>query len=873
MHNIDVLLVTEAHLSEKISFRLDGYNTYATYHPDNTSHAGTAIVIKRSMKHNVLPEYRTAKIQATSVLIFDKQSAITLSSVYCPPAKKRHPGPTEDDFNSFFLTLGNRVIAGGDWNAKHTVWGSRITTTRGRQLHKSICQHQLNILSTGQATHYPTDPNKLPDLLDFFVYRGVHSQFLDIADCLDSSSDHIPQIVTMSSTIIQRPAPAYLYNNRTDWDAFHQYLHENLDLKICMKTEEDIDNATEYITKSIQTAAWLSTPPPRMVSKISVNQNVPHVIKEKILEKRRLRRVWHCSRHPADKRDFNRAAAELKRLLIDAENETLEVHLQNLTPSAPAKNEYSLWKAVKSREKPQTSQLPIKNENGSWAKTDQERAEAFALFLSTVFTTNDDISEKDTNQEVKTFLESDLQLSLPVRSCTPAEVRRTVHELDLKKAPGFDLITAEVLRNLPRKAFVLITSLFNSILRSAYYPSAWKVSQITMVPKPGKPPHLRSSYRPISLLPVLSKVFEKVVAARLNAYLTENAIIPEHQFGFRRCHSTIEQVHRVCDHIRNALENKKYCSGVFLDVQQAFDKVWHDGLKYKLKKTLPHNMYLLLKSYLENRIFYVRVNDAFSDFYEIKAGVPQGSVLGPLLYLLFTADVPESDNVMTATFADDTAILSSDTNPGTASINLQMHLDKVHSWMKSWRIKASASKSNHITFTLRKEDCPPVKLGQEDLPHNTTVKYLGFHLDRKQTWKTHIQKKRDECNHRFRTLEWLLGRRSRLSVENKILIYKAVLKPVWTYGIQLWGSAKTSNTEILQRFQNGVLKSIANAPWYTRMDELHEYLNMPTVKQEIVNNTRKYRDRIVHHRNKLAQSLSGTSYIRRLKRKNTWDNI
>lgn len=872
IQNLDVLLISEAHLTNKSSLHIDGYNTYATYHPSGAAHAGTAIIIRRSINHQVLPEYRTAKIQATSIMIYDKQSPITLSSVYCPPKQNRNPETVEEDFSTYFQSLGNRFIAGGDWNSKHTMWGSRLITTRGRNLRKSLEKSHLNILSTGQPTYWPADPLKIPDLLDFFIYKGVQTHFLDVESCFDSSSDHTPVIATVSSTVIKRAVPPYLYNRHTDWRAFQLNLSESLDLKISLKTKDDIDDAAEYLTKMIQKAAWTCTPPLQQSSNIAKDQTVPNIVKEKVLEKRRLRRVWHCSRHPADKRDFNKAAASLKQLLLDIENETLQQHLQSLTPTASVKNEYSLWRTAKSREKPQTPRHPLKNENGTWSKTDEERAEAFGIFLSSVFTPNTDIGNESIDREVMEFLNSDLQLSPPIRCCTPAEVRRIIMDLDLKKAPGFELITAEVLRNLPRKGIVFITSLFNAVLRVAYFPSIWKVSQITMIPKPGKPPHLPSSYRPISLLPVLSKVLEKIILSRLNETLTNNAIIPEHQFGFRRNHSTIEQVHRVCEHIRNTLENKKYCSAVFLDVQQAFDKVWHNGLLYKLKKLLSNNLYLLLKSYLDSRIFYVKINNSTSNFYDIKAGVPQGSVLGPSLYLIYTADVPESENVVTATFADDTAILSNDTDPEVASRNLQEHLNNVHSWMQSWRIKASGTKSNHITFTLRKEDCPPVKLGDEVLPHNTSVKYLGFHLDRRQTWKIHIQKKRDELNFRSRSLEWLMGRNSRLSVENKVMIYKAILKPIWTYGIQLWGSAKTSNIEILQRFQNSVLKTIVNAPWFTRMDEVHDYLKILTVKEQIAKSISSYKERISNHHNKLARSLIEPLRTRRLKRLHTWDN-
>jgi hypothetical protein len=148
-----------------------------------------------------------------------------------------------------------------------------------------------------------------------------------------------------------------------------------------------------------------------------------------------------------------------------------------------------------------------------------------------------------------------------------------------------------------------------------------------------------------------------------------------HQFGFRAKHSTIQQCHRIVNKIKESIEGKKVCTSVFLDVQQAFDKVWHKGLLYKLKMNLPAQLYLIIKSYLSERYYQVKIDEEISKYHLIKAGVPQGSVLGPFLYLIFTADVPLKDNTLMATFADDTAIMSSDHDPNTASQELQQHLN------------------------------------------------------------------------------------------------------------------------------------------------------------------------------------------------------
>jgi hypothetical protein len=220
-------------------------------------------------------------------------------------------------------------------------------------------------------------------------------------------------------------------------------------------------------------------------------------------------------------------------------------------------------------------------------------------------------------------------------------------------------------------------------------PGQWKVSQIVTILKPGKPAEDVKSYRPISLLPVLSKVFEKLFTTRIHPILQSTQLIPDHQFGFRHKHATIEQEHRVTNIIHGALEHKQYCTAAFLDISQAFDKVWQEGLLFKLKIYLPGNMYTILQSYLMNRHFRIKYRESYSSLRPVLAGVPQGSVLGPLFYLIYTANLPTLADSTTATFADDTAILAVHENPTEAMHRLQRHLNKIQSWLYKWRMKAN----------------------------------------------------------------------------------------------------------------------------------------------------------------------------------------
>lgn len=849
--HIDVCLISETHFTNQMYIKFNGYHIYHALHPQNTARGGAAVIIKQNIIHYERQSYETEEIQAASVSIRTKKFEITVASMYSPP---RHI-IDRNAYSFFFNTLGEKFIVGGDFNAKHTHWGSRLTTKKGKELYQAIIKLDAKWHSTGKPTYWPTDINKVPDLLDFFVSRKLAVSHVHIEEEHGLSSDHSPILLTLSEYVITKGSNPTLTNKKTDWESFKMEIHERIKLNVPIKSIQQLELESKKFIIDVQQAAWNNTPE---IRRRTAGINYPKEIRDLIKEKRRARKEWQKSRTRENKTVLNNLTQQLKREIQEIKNESINKYLRELTDDQ--NSDYSLWKAAKRLNRPIKSIPPIREESGIWARTNKQKAALFATYLQNIFQPNEKQAECPQTETT--------QKSLEIKLVTPKEVIKEIKEnINSKKAPGYDLITGEILKQLPKKGVIKITHLINASFRLKYVPMLWKTADVIMIPKPGKTVNEAKSYRPISLLPVLSKLFEKLFHTRLKKIIDERQMVPDHQFGFRNKHSTVDQVHRITEIIEDCLEKKEICSAVFLDVAQAFDKVWHDGLIKKLKVLFPLQYTKLLESYLSQRTFRIKQENEYSELKIINAGVPQGSVLGPVLYLLYTCDIPVTDNIKLATFADDTAVLAVGNSIEETTANLQYAVNAINAWTAQWRIKLNENKSVHMNFTNRKVNHLSVQLNNNIIPRKQTTKYLGLNLDVKLKWKVHVKMKTEQLKLKYKSMYWLLGRDSQLSIKNKLLVYQQVLKPVWTYGLPLWGCTKPSNYNCLQVFQNRVLRNIVNAPWYVRNEDLHRELQVRTVKEEIAIAARRHEERLHNHPNVEAlQLLDNQNTVRRLKR-------
>jgi hypothetical protein len=277
-----------------------------------------------------------------------------------------------------------------------------------------------------------------------------------------------------------------------------------------------------------------------------------------------------------------------------------------------------------------------------------------------------------------------------------------------------------------------------------------------------------SNYRPISLLSTIAKVFERVVFKYLFNYFRDNFMISIWQSGFLLGTSTVTQLIEIYDQFCKAVSNGKDIRVVFLDISKAFDRVWHDGLIHKLKAHGIKGMLLKwLMSYLKDRQQRVVINGATSDWGRIKAGVPQGSVLGPLLFLIFINDITHVvRHCKIRLFADDTCLYIEVDEPEQAAAALNEDLTHIQDWADTWLINFSPPKTEDLLISNKKpRPHPPLELGAQPIKKVTSHKHLGVHLTSDLSWTTHVEETAKKANRTLGIIRPLKNKLDRKSLE------------------------------------------------------------------------------------------------------------
>lgn len=399
-------------------------------------------------------------------------------------------------------------------------------------------------------------------------------------------------------------------------------------------------------------------------------------------------------------------------------------------------------------------------------------------------------------------------------------------------SPGHDDIDAKILKHSYEHIIDPLIYVFNKSLNQGKFPNQLKLARVTPIYKSGDPT-LMSNYRPVSVLPVLSKILEKIMLKRLNSFFEAQNLFYKLQFGFRSKHSTSLALIYLIDTILNSINNGDTVLGLLIDYRKAFDTVNHNILLDKMAQYGVRGIAnQWIKHYLSHRQQFVAYNNHNSSYLPITCGVPQGSILGPFLFLCYINDLPNVSNLITPLiFADDTNLFITGKDPNTLITILNEELIKITEWTNANKLSLNTEKTKYIVFSKPKSRIiinTQLVFNNEIISSLQHVKFLGVYLDNKMTWNIHI-------NHICKKISKGIGIicKARKSLDEKTLItlYHSFVYPYVSYGIEIWGKAINNYLSSIFRLQKKVLRIIAHVKMRTESAPLFHKFRILSVYQ------------------------------------------
>lgn len=837
MQNYDILVFTETWLSPQTSDDdILITNFEPPYRRDRQDRigGGVAIYTRTGIQSVRRHDLMHGNIEALCIEVSIKSHTFLICGLYRPPnTGQDYWDLIELSFDNLSNSPINDLVILGDFNCDLM---KPASANKINNISLSYNLHQL----INEATHYTENSSSLIDLIfvskpENVIYSDVTSPFIP-----DLVRYHCPVILTLK---FRKPRQKsftrhiWLYE-KGDYDKYRRLLeHTDWDF---ISPRNNVNEIADKVTDLILKAAQESIPNKIVTIRPNEPQWINAFIKRQIRQRKRLFKIAKRVNNENAWTKFRQKRNSVTSIIRQAKkqyNDKLASELRN------NEHQSKSWYKVSShflKTSSDSNPIPYLEIDNKIAETDIEKAE----ILNKYFASQSTIDDRDTD-----LPDLDLPNYPPLETINISQddVKDVISLIKPHKAPGPNLISPKLIKEAKTELAYPFSKLFNLSLTLKEFPDSWKKANVTAIHKKDDR-CLPSNYRPISLLNYEGKLMERCVHKHVSQYLIQHSIISEYQSGFQSGDSTVNQLTYLYNEFSKALDENKEIRVVFLDISKAFDRVWHRGLLIKLRAIgFSENIIDWFSSYLRNRQQRVCIRGQSSSWRNTNAGVPQGSILGPILFLLFINDIVNVIKSSKRLFADDTIIYKIVENnyANLVALELNLDLENIPDWATDWRVDFNPLKTKSLIISKKrlKTTHPALFMKQTRIDEVTQHKHLGIVFSEDLSWTNHINTLSSKAWKRIGSLRRYKFLLDRASLQK---MYVTFVRPLLEYGDIVWDNCSVANKRTLESVQVEALRITTGGTKVCSIQKLYDDSQWETLQKRRYNHKLCQLYKIIH---------------------------
>lgn len=799
----EILVITEIWLYENETeyYNISGYNS--EFCSREIRGGGVAVYLREDINYNLIMNKNLNKCSYLHVDILSAK--INLIALYRPPDVKYEL--FSNDLENIIRELNNKAVIIGDMN---------VDLLKDKQ---EKLEYELLLTSYGFRIVNTTRPTRItPHTKTLIDHVAINQQSMGVEVDLSPSpiSDHEIQEVQMQHLNSRKYVKAKKLIKYVNYENYKIKLTQELTTRTINSFKELIDLVQKIKAESTQNRSI-------NVSKEWINVELIQLMKQRdrLYDKMKKNPGNHniLQQFKEMKNKCNILRNKLKKRFVRAEFEIANG------------DERKTWNVINqlmkndfSRKKPRKLEyLTIENKK---ITGDVDMAnELNNYFINIGYNIGKEVQEEK-EQTKMIFGEQLEEKTIYLKPCSQEELKSVIQRLKNQTASGIDGITTKDVKNSLEQLLPVLTNLINGILETGIYPDELKESIVTQVHKKGDM-HDPGNKRPLSVITVFSKILEKIIKTRIVDFVDGTFRFDKHQFGFQEKSSTQIATTEMMEYITDNLDRQNYVLATYIDLQKAFDTVDREILLHKLQLMGIRGVaYSLISTYLKNRTQSTVVNGIRSTVEETKSGVPQGSVMGPILYLLYVHSLSLLDmEVKYITFADDVVLLYAHKEPKTLETIVNNDLKIYYGWLLQNHLKINASKTLYMVFSLKgKQDINiDIKIGNKAINRTDKYDYLGIIIDNQLNFSEHTNRIRKK----LASLSGVLHRCAAcLTRKKQKMIYGAMIETHIRYMMPIWTAARKTDIQRVQVAQNRALKRLYGFHWSYSTSTLYKELKL-----------------------------------------------